>query len=432
MAATSRDPVEALAGRYGVVTRPRLIRTEGWSPPGFSAYVAGTGNPSVARRRYDPDAYRTVGTGRAYRDPDRARLIAVCEAVERYASMVFDEDGFVVAAADELGADALDLDEIPRCADRELRHPRCPVRPADKGARIRWVRGVELTRGRDAHVPAVMAHLGIPAMAGEHFWTQISTGCATHRSMEEALVNGICEVIERDAVALTWLLRLPLPEVARDCFPADVLSIVDWYDEREIDLRFFDATTELGIPTIYCVQTARFATKASQIVSSATELDVDAAMLKAALESIGMRAAIEGYRGAGPRRYADHTDVLDGAVLMASPARRAAFSFLLDRPDVPESRPAPVPPGTPAEQLRLLLGRLRQRDMRVYAVDLTPRELADLGQFVVQVLIPALQPMSLRPLAQYRAHGRLGTAAVAMGRAPVPPSRQNPWPQPMA
>ena len=48
------------------------------------------------------------------------------------------------------------------------------------------------------------------------------------------------------------------------------------------------------------------------------------------------------------------------------------------------------------------------------------------------VIIPELQPMSLRPLAQYRAHPRLYTAPRAMGHRALPESRLNRWPQPIA
>jgi ribosomal protein S12 methylthiotransferase accessory factor len=68
--------------------------------------------------------------------------------------------------------------------------------------------------------------------------------------------------------------------------------------------------------------------------------------------------------------------------------------------------------------------------MCAIAVDRTPRELADVGLTAVNVVIPDLQPMSLRPLAQYRAHPRLYEAPVLMGYSSRSEEELNPWPQP--
>ena len=64
------------------------------------------------------------------------------------------------------------------------------------------------------------------------------------------------------------------------------------------------------------------------------------------------------------------------------------------------------------------------------AVDRTPAELGAVGLTAVSVIIPDLQPMSLFPLAQYRAHPRLYQAPELMGYPSHSEKDLNPWPQP--
>ena len=87
-------------------------------------------------------------------------------------------------------------------------------------------------------------------------------------------------------------------------------------------------------------------------------------------------------------------------------------------------------PEAPAEALAWLVAALSGKGMLAVAVDRTPREIAAVGLTAVNVIIPDLQPMSLRPLAQYRAHPRLYQAPELMGYPAHAEEDLNPWPQP--
>jgi ribosomal protein S12 methylthiotransferase accessory factor len=118
---------------------------------------------------------------------------------------------------------------------------------------------------------------------------------------------------------------------------------------------------------------------------------------------------------------------------MARRKRRRAFGFLLDGVrERPVSSPCCQAPDSDTQQLAFLLRRLASIRMSVFAVDISTRELDDAGLAAVRVIIPELQPMSLRPLAQYRAHARLYSAPAKMSMRVLPESRLNPYPQPLA
>ncbi|MFC4531075.1 YcaO-like family protein [Sphaerisporangium dianthi] len=437
----------SLAGPYGAVGRPVRVNTHGWMPEECFLYTAPTGNPSAVAGPFRPDARTAQGTGRSYGDPDRARLLAVAEAVERYAGLLVDERSLVVAPAAELGSRALDLGRVPRCSARELSRPGCPIHDIDTARPIRWTRATDLHTGDTVLVPAVMAFLRFPESDAENFWIPISTGCAVHRSFEAAAVNAICEVVERDALALTWLLRRALPRLAEGRLSGPARRIVAWCADRGVESFLYDATTDVGVPVVFCLQTTENAPRTGQLVGAACGFDVASLAEHALLETMGLRPGIEGRR-ALPRRYADHRSVDDQAAVMAARSRRKAFEFLLTAP--PASRPASAAPNSPFApgpapdsapgfdlgsdrgRLAFLLRRLAELGMTVLAVDLTTRELRDSDHVAVRVIVPELQPMSVRPLVQYRRHARLRTAAGRLGLRPLPMRRLNAYPQPMA
>ncbi len=422
----------ALSGLFGAVGTVHAVRTSGWLPRRCSMYSAATGNLAAIRASFSAKVQMPYGTGRAYDDPAHARLVAISEAMERYCALVFDERRFVTASAKDLGEDALDLETLPRCSARELRHPGCPVLPADTTADLRWVTGIDLRTQRDVFLPAVTVDLGFRRQRSEQFWLPISTGCATHVTLEAALINAIGEVIERDAIALTWLQKLPLPILGAGYLTGPARQMIDWCGDRGIKTFMFDATTDIGVPTIYCVQLADVGYRAAQVVGCATDLDIPAAVQRALLEAMGMRGHMHA-EPLVPRRYGDYRAPSDGATAMGRRSRRAAFGFLFDDlASRPVTAPVPVSFASDAERLAYLIRRLADKGMTVYAVDISTRELASIDHSAVRVVIPGLQPMSLRPLAQYRGHPRLYNAPAQMGMRALPENRLNPWPQPVS
>jgi ribosomal protein S12 methylthiotransferase accessory factor len=200
-----------------------------------------------------------TGAGTGLED-DEPRLLALAEGLERYCACVYRKEQFTWATADELGNEALDLDTLPKCSEKELSHPRCPLMAPDKKARIRWVRGISLLDGRLVHIPAVMVYLytGV-ANPGERFWLPITTGCAAHTTYERALLSAILEVIERDAISIIWLQKLSLPRLELDRMPPTLAHYWDRYQRssRDLEYVFFDATTGVGVPIVYGLQIAR-------------------------------------------------------------------------------------------------------------------------------------------------------------------------------
>ncbi len=359
---------------------------------------------------------------------------AVAEGLERYATCFYHDRQFIWATANELGDSALDLDTVARCSAEELRNPHCPIVLPSKDSPIRWVRGISLSDGRLVWIPAIMVYLHLPALSrGERFWLPISTGCAAHTTIERALVSAICEVIERDAIALTWLAQLPLPRIELNEVPSWLRPYLDRNSRSAgVQQHFFDATTDIGIPTVYSIQTAPYNESLAALVMCSTELDPAMAIAKVIRESAASRIAMQRPH-AIPGQWEDFSSVADGAAFMGRPEQMRAFDFLLhsnrrrrlsEMPDLTS--------GDAKQDLVRLIRRLKARDMEIFAVDLTTDEALRGGMRVVRTIVPALQPLSFSHCARYLGHPRLYSAPLRMGYAACDETKINPWPQPFA
>ena len=395
----------------------------------FSAMAGNIGfvAPEAMSPRPSDANWDHVGGAGSDVDQRLAATRAVAECAERYANFFFRQEEIVVDTASGLGGAALDLDSIPRCSAREYADARCPLRPASKTDRLRWVAGWSLHARRQVFIPLLMTHLVYRRWTTERFWLPISTGVAAHVSPAKALVNAICEVIERDAVALAWLATLPLPRVQ----PSSEL-LAEWGvpEDTAIECHLYDATLDCGVSTVYLIQTCDHHQFASQVVGCATEFTFTEACRKVIRETFCSRTKFE-HGNDIPPDVADFGRLQDGATYMGRPENRSGFSFLLDRQVDPWPQ-RPEQSGEDESRLAWLLEHLRKLGAEVFAVDLTTDELREIGLWTFRVVIPALMPMSTVQRARYLGHDRLYRAGRAFGRPDFSEAHVNPYPQPFA
>lgn len=424
--------LERLVSRYGVVnTVQRLPPLRGL--PDYHAIAAMLGRDASGGCE---GAEQTTATGRSLGEPALARALALAEAAERYAAWEPADPAYTWATPAELQGRGrvLRYADLPACSAQEYAHPQCPVRPFDPDARIRWVRGFDFLTGEPVWVPACMASYRLPSPEpAERFWYPISTGHAVHTDPAAAVFAAVAEVVERDAIALLWLRRLPLPRIPAAALGAQAAPLLDWCADHHVTASVFDATTDIGLPTAYCVLSSPFDPVLRTLVGCSSGLSIEQTAAKALLDVVSIRST-KSTAVAAPERYEDFHTVSDGARYMGTAAREHAFEFLLGERD---DRPRFEDRGTYAPDLPRALRRLgrtfAEADMEVILVDRGRAELREAGLSAVCALIPKLMPMSLRPLARFTAHPRLFSGPARMGYGAGDCGDDiNPLPQPFA
>lgn len=410
----------------------------GLGEPNLEVAAATVGNltmafPSVVGGLGSDIAGDGLGGAGSDRRADLAWIRAVAEALERYAMCVHEPADFLVSTAQDLGTEALDLDRIPRLSEREYRHPKCPLRPVDKRRRIRWVPAYSLSHRRQLYVPAALTHLYLRPWEAEKFWMPISTGVAAHTDLHQALISGICEVIERDAIALTWLGKLPLPRLDLDIpLPSAAGALVRSVSRSRVRQVLFDATTDVGVPTVYTVQLHDGDPVCAQLVNCVTDLDPVAAVGKAMRETTAARSAFRQAKPI-PEDVHDFYHLEHGALYCGRPAALPEFDFLLDGArSTPLSRLPKRTPGSTADQLSHLVNLLAAQGREVILVDLTTDELRDVGLWVVRAIVPELVPMSAVHAARFLGMPRVHNYASQFLGRKFGEDDVNPCPQPFA
>jgi ribosomal protein S12 methylthiotransferase accessory factor len=429
------DLLQAHGGLFTTIVRAR----SGTGVPDFATRIVELGDlgrlgANGWTRPVAGNLARSVtGAGTGLCDED-ATLLALAEALERYCTCIYRKEQFIWASGNELGKEALDLNSLPKCSNAEISNPKCPLSVADQNSPIRWVRGLSLLDGRLVYLPVVMIYLYAGySDAAERFWLPITTGCAVHYSYERAILNAILEVIERDAISIVWLQKLPIPRIEIDHVPDSLASCWARYQRASPDLeyRFFDATLDLEIPTVYGVQISHAERRVTSLVSCATALEPAAAMAKIIRDMAALRIAFRNPRGV-PACMDDFRDVFDGATYMARAENIHLFDFLLQN-DRKRRLDDMVEPSAPlGRELQFILGRLQKNGLDVYVVDLTTDEAIRCGLRAVRVVIPGLQPMSFHHRARYLGHRRLFEVPKKLGYRVHTEEQLNAWPQPFA
>jgi ribosomal protein S12 methylthiotransferase accessory factor len=422
--------VHRLVGPFSGITWPPQSSSGSYRPRSLHNYLAGTA-PVTYSRPYPRVTGRASGSGVSY-DRETAWRIAVIESLERIATASVSTE-FVEGDARSVPG-AIDLEDIPRCSETELAHPSCTLERPDNKASIRWATGIDLADCSPARVPAVMVYLDLPAGEGERFWRQISTGVAAGPTWEAAVTSAICEAIERDIVAVTWLQKLPLPRLAPAGLWDSTRDLLLWCQRKYIEVHFFDATTEIGVPTVYCVQEAPYDTVSRLVVSAATDPDPARAAEHALVEGLALRPTLH-QAAADERRV---VSVLKGALAIGSPRMSRAMDFLLRTPDHSRTRrmpPLAAPPsGSEDDKVRMhrLVDACTRAGHKVYAFDLATPDLRTIGLHVARVVIPSLQPLSFSPHARYLGHPRVYELPGLLGHRSLTEGGLNSDPQPFA
>lgn len=375
----------------------------------------------------------TKGASGSAASHHEALLPAFAEMLERQAASCIDQTRIFTATADELGDYALNLTTLPSCSAAELERSGGYLSPPRSDLPLRWVEGVSLTSGQPRAIPHSLVYLYAGKLSPqERLQAPISTGLAAHKTLPDALNSALLEVVERDALSIMWLQKIP----GHRLHP----TMPSWSRSASAQLQysFFDITTDLDVPVVCCVRTAPFTERDHTLIACAAGFDraklIDKTVRDVSAVSISFRKPRP-----IPASYADFTAIHHGATFMANKARASAFSFLLegDRSDV-QIEPRSLGSNShnkvdsPHRQLTTLIAKLKNAGMEAYAIDLTSVEAHSVGMHVVRVIIPGLQPLPYRYLARYLGHPRLYGAAHRMGCRVLSESEINPWPIPFA
>lgn len=415
---------ESLIDPHSGVIRQVIDAERSPGDPEFFQSVAILGD---IRHVYRICGFDTNGGGTSL-DPLEAKVRACGEAVERYCSFLVFPDQMIYTPYKKLAGRALSPDRFPLCTEEEYRNTSSFVARPDPGRSYHWVNGYSLTRQRELYAPSLLVYLGYrPRRAEEWFYHPISTGLGAGSSYAAAVLSGACEIIERDAMMVTWYQRLPSPRIrlssVRD---PDVLERLRRLEAAGLEVRSYLLLPDQGITTVLTLVLDPPHSPLPITCATATGFDPAGVLAKTLDEAVQTRAfALKDLIEGGKARKLGHpreVKTLDDHVsFYLNRDRLTAFDFLLDQPETVDidSLPAPVT-GGPEAMLEGLLKVLSGLGLELIAVDITSRDIREAGLWVVRAIIPGLLPLTQDHNVRFLGGDRLKPFPGPLNRWPHP------------
>ncbi|MEW5915366.1 MAG: YcaO-like family protein, partial [Gemmatimonadota bacterium] len=210
----------------------------------------------VAGLRY---ALRRHTGGKGLSD-EQARASALGEAVERYCGLFHGDEVSVHASMMELGDAAIGPNESLLYSDAQLRRRSTehrsrdfiparfdPTQPGD------WTAVWSLTAGCHRYLPTGLLFYGYHTDMRSAATIADSNGNAAGASLEDAVVQGFLELVERDGAALWWYNRVRRAGIAVDPSHTELQEVVAAYHALQREVWLLDLSTDFGIPIIAAV-----------------------------------------------------------------------------------------------------------------------------------------------------------------------------------
>ncbi|MEV4877666.1 TOMM precursor leader peptide-binding protein [Streptomyces cyaneofuscatus] len=305
------------------------------------------------------------------------------------------------------------------------------VSPFDPDRAIPWVWGHSLRDDRPILVPARLAHYSAGVDA-DNFVFECSNGCATGGSLEEAILFGLLELVERDAFLLAWYgrARLTAIDLTTATTPA-VRSMLDRAALHGYDVHAFDTRMDLAVPVVTALAVRRDGGHGTLSFSAAAGFD-PADTVEAALSEVLTYIPHLPYQVAERRTELEAMErdfgkvlhLKDHAQLYGLPSMvRHAAEYLEPAAVLPleeafaDWQPLRPRTGDLLDDLRCLSDQLTDRGYDVIAVDQTTPEQHRMGLHTVSTTVPGLLPLDFGWTRQRALHmPRLRTALRAAGR----------------
>jgi len=118
---------------------------------------------------------------------------------------------------------------------------------------IYWLPTWSLTNNEHVHIPLAQCFSNTP-YTDDEYGRWHSNGCAAGNTLEEAILQALFELIERDATAIWWYNKLVCPVFDINRVNSDNLSKLDQClspdDESGHDYWVLDLTSDIGVPVM--------------------------------------------------------------------------------------------------------------------------------------------------------------------------------------
>lgn len=330
----------------------------------------------------------------------QAKVSAIGEAMERYSGVFRGDDEIIKRATySQLGDSAVHLHDVllfsdSQYANREAWNKSCDANlhlvpnRFDENATLDWTPLWSLTNQTFKYMPTAFCYFGHPDL--KHFYCgSDSNGTSAGNSLEEAILQGFLELVERDAVAIWWYNMVKRPLINIHSFNDSHCSkMVEFYAQHNRSLWVLDLTTDLNIPVFAAISGRTDKETEDIIVGFGAHLDPKVALRRALSEISQLLPSVWKTKKDG----ATHYYVNDSETLeWFTQARMSTQTYLVPDKTVPAKQKHSFDytyrPDI-KQDLDYCLNILHQKDLELLVLDMTR---PDVGLHACRVVVPGLR-----------------------------------------
>ncbi len=321
---------------------------------------------------------------------DAARVSAAMEACETWCAETVDRP-LRLASIDELrfSHPLVDLDRLPLAC----------IEGVDPQLPFLWIEGEELMGGEARWLPFELVHANyaLPEPAHSGAFAATTNGLASGNTRDEAVLHGLMEVIERDAITL-WKLG-PGAWGNRTAVRLDTVEdpacrwLLDRFAAAGIEVAAWDVSSDLGVPAfVALIRDALGETGAAELGGGAHPAP-EVALARALTEAAQARATFI----AGAREDIPDADYAPEALADRHAMAAGLFAGLVPERDFRGIASVETP--SFAGDIAATLAGLRRAGIKeAIAIDLTKPALPFA---VVRVVVPGLEAALEGPASAY-------------------------------
>ncbi len=217
---------------------------------------------------------------------DHAKASAMMEGFERYSAEKQDSDETIIATVNEISDKGEYID--PKSLNLNQKFEKEDL----SNMKLEWSLSHDLISGNEFYVPSnAVFHPYIKDNA-ESLFKSNTNGLASGNVLEEAILHGIFEVIERDAWSIFELTHKNYAQINLDSIESELINeTLNKFESKGIKIKLMDFTADIKIPTIAASADDTVTKDAGLLtLGIGTHLDPEVAILRALTEVAQSRA----------------------------------------------------------------------------------------------------------------------------------------------
>ena len=218
---------------------------------------------------------------------DHARASAMMEGFERYSAERQNSDEVTTAT----------LNEISELGDyvnpESLNLPKDFRKENLDSMKLEWSPAKDMISGKEYFIPTnAIYHPYIHGNDCESLFKSNTNGLASGNILEEAILHGIFEVIERDAWSIFELTHKNYAQISLDTIESNIVNdTIEKFESQGIKIKLMDFTADVKVPTIAASADDTVTKDAGLLtLGMGTHLDPEVAILRALTEVAQSRA----------------------------------------------------------------------------------------------------------------------------------------------